>query len=76
MEDYIFNATKDMLTSKGGHLMPVLPDVLTAIASLPERSMWIKGHLDHNPESEALLHLKATIILALKKNQTSYQKVL
>jgi hypothetical protein len=69
MEDYLFNAAKDMFTSKVGHLMPVLPDVLMAIASLPERAMWIKGHLDHHPESEALLHIKATIILMLKETK-------
>jgi hypothetical protein len=56
-----------MFTSKGGHLIPVLPDFLMAITSLPERAKWIKGLIILHPGSETLQCLEETIVLALKE---------
>jgi hypothetical protein len=36
--EYLFNVAKDKFTSKGGHLIPVLPDFLIAFTLLPERA--------------------------------------
>jgi hypothetical protein len=51
-EDYLFNVAKDMFTLKGGHPIPVLPDFLMAITSLPERAKWIKSLIVLHPGSE------------------------
>jgi hypothetical protein len=66
-EDYLFNVPKDVFTSKGGHLIPVLPDFLMAITSLPERAEWIKGLIVLHPGSETLQCLEEMIVLALKE---------
>jgi hypothetical protein len=61
------NIAKDKFTSRGGHLIPVLPDFLMAFTSLPERAKWIEGLIDLHPESETLQYLKETIVLELKE---------
>jgi hypothetical protein len=63
----VLNVAKHKFTSKGGHLIPVLPDFLMAFTSLPERAKWIEGLLDLYLDSETLQYLKETIILELKE---------
>jgi hypothetical protein len=58
-----------MFTSKEVHLIPVLPDFLMAITSLPERAKWIKSLIDLHPGSETLQCLEETIILVLKETK-------
>jgi hypothetical protein len=56
-----------VFTSKGGHLISVLPDFLMAITSLPERAKWIKGLKVLHQGSETLQCIEETIELALRE---------
>jgi hypothetical protein len=58
-----------MFTSKGGHPIPVLPDFLMAITSLPEKAKGIKSLIVLHPGSETLQCLEETIILALRETR-------